>query len=50
MRYDFGISLEVKGKAVPVLNHVLRHEAVVGSGGIVPRILNFGTRWRWVVI
>jgi len=21
----------------------------MGSGGIAPRVLNFGTRWRWVV-
>jgi hypothetical protein len=26
-----------------------RHKDVLGSGGIVPRILDFGTRWRWVV-
>jgi hypothetical protein len=25
------------------------HEDVLGSGGIAPRILDLGTRWRWVV-
>jgi hypothetical protein len=25
------------------------HEGILGSGGIVPRILDLGTRWRWVV-
>jgi hypothetical protein len=25
------------------------HEGVLGSGGIAPRILDLGTRWRWVV-
>jgi hypothetical protein len=33
--------VKVKGKP--------RHEDVLGSGGIAPRILNLGTRWRWVV-
>jgi len=23
-------------------------EDVLGIGGIAPRILNFGTRWRWI--
>jgi len=26
-----------------------RHEGIYGSGGIAPRILNFGPRWWWVV-
>jgi hypothetical protein len=26
-----------------------RHEGVLGSGGIAPRILDLGTRWRWVI-
>jgi len=25
------------------------NEGVLGSGGIAPRILDLGTRWRWVV-
>jgi hypothetical protein len=25
------------------------HKGVLGSGGIAPRILNLGTKWRWVV-
>jgi hypothetical protein len=34
-----------KGKVVPVLNYA-RHEDVLVSGGIAPRILDLGTRWR----
>jgi hypothetical protein len=34
---------------VPVLNQAPRHEGVLGSGGIAPRILDLSTRWRWVV-
>jgi hypothetical protein len=30
-------------------NRAPRHEGVLGSGGIAPRILYLGTRWRWVV-
>jgi len=41
--------LQVKGKVVSVPNQVLRHEAVLGNGGIVPRISYLGTRWRRVV-
>jgi len=37
-----------KGK-VPVLNKAPCREDVSGSGGIVPRILNLGARWRRVV-
>jgi len=33
----------------PVLNQVPCHEDVLGSGGIVPSILNLCTRWTWVV-
>jgi hypothetical protein len=32
-----------KGKAVPVLNSSPRHEDVYRSGGIAPRIFDFGT-------
>jgi hypothetical protein len=32
-----------------VLNQAPRHEDVLGSGNIVPRILDLGTRWRRVV-
>jgi hypothetical protein len=35
--------IKVKGKAVPVLNNVPRHEDVLGCGGTVPLILNLGT-------
>jgi hypothetical protein len=33
-------------KTYPVLNYEPRHEDVRRSGGIAPRILNLGTRWR----
>jgi len=33
-------------KTYPVLNYAPRHEDACGSGGIVLRILNLGTRWR----
>jgi len=36
----------VKGKVVPVLNQATRHEDVLESGGLAPRILHLGTRWR----
>jgi len=29
-------------------NYVLRHPEVWRNGGIIPRILKFGTRWRWL--
>jgi hypothetical protein len=35
-----------KGKDVPVLNLAPRHEDVLGSGDIAPRILDLGTRWK----
>jgi hypothetical protein len=34
---------------VPFFNWAQRHEGAWGSGGIAPRILYLGTRWRWVV-
>jgi hypothetical protein len=42
---------KVKGKVVPVLflNEQQAIKAYCGSGGIAPRILDLGTRWRWVV-
>jgi hypothetical protein len=43
------LTWEGKGKVVPVLNYAPRHEDVLRSGGIDPRILDLGTRWRWVV-
>jgi hypothetical protein len=33
----------------PCFKWAPRHEGVLGSGGIAPRILDSGTRWRWVV-
>jgi hypothetical protein len=38
-----------KDKLAAVLHYRLRHENVLGSGGIAQRILNLGTRWRWVI-
>jgi hypothetical protein len=38
-----------KGNVVPVLNQAPLHEDVLGSGGTAPRILDLGTRRRWVV-
>jgi hypothetical protein len=35
-----------KGKVIPVLNQAPCHEGVLGSGGMAPRILDLGTRWR----
>jgi hypothetical protein len=32
-----------------LFNWTPRHKAYWGSGGIIPRILDLGTRWRWVV-
>jgi hypothetical protein len=37
---------EGKGKVVPALNEVPRHEDVWRSGGIAPQI-NLSTRWEW---
>jgi len=34
---------------VPVLNQAPRHEDVLEVGGIAPRILDFGTKWRLVI-
>jgi len=36
-------------KTYPVLHHAPCHEDVWGSVSRAPRILNLGTRWRWVV-
>jgi hypothetical protein len=38
-----------KGKVVPVFNWALRHEGILGSGGIAPRIIDLGTIWKCVV-
>jgi len=35
-----------KGKVVPVLTEVPRHEDVLGNGGIASLVLNLGTRLR----
>jgi hypothetical protein len=36
-------------KMYPVLNYAPCHEDALGSGGIVPSILNLDTKWRRVV-
>jgi len=44
--------LELKGKEVKLPLCLTKHHAIktyCESGGIVPRILNLGTRWNWVV-
>jgi hypothetical protein len=41
--------MKVKVKLSLCFNWAPRHEGVLGSGGIDPRILDLGTRWRWVV-
>jgi hypothetical protein len=57
LRHRFLIS---EGEVLSVVAEVLsllslcfnwapRYEDVLGSEGIAPRILNLGTRWRWVV-
>jgi hypothetical protein len=52
LRYSFktlipvpSISLKCKG-VFPVLNQAPRHEDILENGGIAPRILGLGTRWR----
>jgi len=35
-------------KVVSVLSYALRHEDILGGGGIAPRILHLSTRRRWV--
>jgi len=32
-----------------LFNEVPHREDVLGSGDTAPRILNLGTKWRWVV-
>jgi hypothetical protein len=41
--------VKVKGKVVPCLTKHHAMNAYWGSGVIAPRILDPGTRWRWVV-
>jgi hypothetical protein len=38
-----------QGKVVLVLDQIPYHEDVWQSGGITPRILHLGIRWKWVV-
>jgi hypothetical protein len=39
----------INGKVSHVLNSLLRHEDIGRCGGVSPRILIFGTWWRWCV-
>jgi hypothetical protein len=36
-------------KVNPVLNKAPCHKGICGYGGIAPRILTLGIRWRWIV-
>jgi hypothetical protein len=51
--FGCGVHLEVKIKVkLPLRLSITEHhpmKAYWGSGGIAPRILDLGTRWRWVV-
>jgi hypothetical protein len=38
-----------EGRIVTVLNYHHAMKTYWGSGGIIPRVLDLGTRWRWVV-
>ena len=40
------VTNKAKSKVVQVFNYALRNKAVVGKGGIYPRILNFGIEER----
>jgi hypothetical protein len=40
---------KVKVKLSLCFNLAPRHVGVLGSGDMLPRILDLGTRWRWVV-
>jgi hypothetical protein len=40
---------KVKVKVRLFFSRAPRHEGILGSGGIAPHILDFGTRWRWMV-
>jgi hypothetical protein len=40
---------KVKVKLSVRFNWVPRHGGVLGRGGIVPRVLDLGTKWRWVI-
>jgi hypothetical protein len=42
----FQQAVKVKAKLSLCFNRAPRHESVLGSGGIAPRILDLGTRWR----
>jgi hypothetical protein len=48
---DSDQSTSGKGKVIPVLfiNSASRHEGVLGSECIAPRILDLGTRWKWAL-
>jgi len=39
-----------RGEIVPVFDQAPHREDIWESGGLAPRTVNLGTRWRWVVI
>jgi hypothetical protein len=41
--------IKVKVKTSLCFNGAPRHEDIMGSGDVAPRILDLGTRWRGVV-
>jgi hypothetical protein len=43
------MKMKVKVKLSMCHNWAPRHVDVFGSAGVAPRILDLGTRWRWVV-
>jgi hypothetical protein len=48
-KLSLGLSKYHAMKTYTLLNQALHHEDVWGSGGLAPRILNVGSRWRCVV-
>jgi hypothetical protein len=46
--FEIFLIWHIKVKSLCFLfNWAPHHEGVLGSGGIAPRILDLGTRWRW---
>jgi hypothetical protein len=48
-RNGWNPTIKFKARLSLCFNWAPRHDGVLGSGGIAPRILDLGTRWRWVV-
>jgi len=45
-KFTYEAKIKVKGKILPVLNQIPRHEDVWRSRGVVSCILNFDAGWR----